>query len=63
MLHKSKNCFIRGDDKLIAAIGLEDLVIVDTKDAIMVAHKSSVKDTKIIANKLKNSSRSEWEPS
>ena len=61
MLHKSKNCFIRGDDKLIAAIGLEDLVIVDTKDAIMVAHKSSVKDTKIIANKLKNSSRSEWE--
>lgn len=61
LLHESNGCYIRADEKLIAAVGLEDLVIVDTKDALMVANKSSVQDAKIIANKLKGSSRSEWE--
>ena len=61
VLHESKGCYVRADDKLIASVGLEDLVIVDTKDALMVAHKNSVQDAKIIANKLKGCSRSEWE--
>ena len=61
LLHKSKNCYVRSDDKLVAILGANDLVVVDTKDALMVAHKSSVQDTKIIVNKLKGGSRSEWE--
>ena len=61
MVHKSTNCYARSDDKLVAIIGLDNLVIVDTKDALMVAHKDAVQDAKIIAQQLKASQRSEWE--
>jgi mannose-1-phosphate guanylyltransferase len=61
ILHKSKGCYIRADHKLVAAIGVDDLVIVSTKDSLMVAHKNTVQDTKIIVQKLKEDARSEWE--
>ena len=61
MLHNSSNSYIRTDGALVAAIGVDDLVIVSTKDALMVAHKNSVQDAKIIAQQLKAESRSEWE--
>jgi mannose-1-phosphate guanylyltransferase len=61
MLHKSTNCYVRSDDKLVAIIGVDDLVIVDTKDALMVSHKDAVQDTKISVQQLKASQRSEWE--
>ena len=60
VLHQSKNCYVRTDNKLVTAVGLDDLVIVDTKDALMVAHKDSVQDAKLIANQLKADERSEW---
>lgn len=61
LLHNSKGSYVRADDKLVAVIGVEDLVIVSTKDALMVAHKDSVQDAKIIAQQLKDNSRGEWE--
>ena len=61
VFHQSKNCYIRSDNRLVAAVGLDDIVIVDTKDALMVAHKDSVQDAKIIAQQLKDNARSEWE--
>lgn len=61
LLHNSKNCYVRTDDKLVAAVGLDDLVIVNTKDALMVAHKDAVQDAKNIAKNLKEDGRSEWE--
>jgi len=45
----------------VAVIGVNDLVIVSTKDALMVAHKDSVQDVKIITELLKTRMRSEWE--
>ncbi len=61
MLHESNNSFIRTDGKLVAAIGVDDLVIVSTKDVLVVAHKDSVQDVKVVAQKLKSESRTEWE--
>jgi len=61
MLHNSNNSYVRSDSKLVSAIGVDDLVIVSTKDALMVAHKDAVHDAKIIARKLKENARSEWE--
>jgi mannose-1-phosphate guanylyltransferase len=61
MLHNSNNSYVRTDGKLVVAIGVDDLVIISTKDALMVAHKDSVEDVKIIAQKLKTNLRSEWE--
>lgn len=61
VLHDTNNSFVRSDDKLIATVGVDDLIIVSTKDALMVAHKDSVQDVKIIAQKLKDAKRTEWE--
>ena len=61
LLHETSNSFIRTDGTLVATVGVDDLVIISTKDAIMVAHKDRVQDAKIIANKLKVDERTEWE--
>ena len=61
MLHKSNNCYVRTDGKLVAAIGVDDLVIVSTKDVLVVAHKDSVQDVKVVAQQLRSESRTEWE--
>jgi mannose-1-phosphate guanylyltransferase len=61
LLHETRNSYVRADDKLVAAVGVEDLVIVSTKDAVLVAHKDRIQDAKTIAEQLKAESRSEWE--
>jgi len=61
ILHESNNSYIRTDGKLVVAIGVDDLVIVSTKDVLVVAHKDSVQDVKVVANKLKRELRTEWE--
>ncbi len=57
---QSKRCYINAPDRLVAAVGLEDLIIVDTKDSILVAHRDSVQDVKNVVNKLKADDRSEF---
>ena len=59
--HRTKNSFVRTDGQLVTTIGVNDLVIIATKDAVMVAHKDSVQDTKVIVEQLKHENRSEWE--
>ncbi|MDG1693882.1 MAG: mannose-1-phosphate guanylyltransferase/mannose-6-phosphate isomerase [Porticoccaceae bacterium] len=61
ILHESNNSYIRTDGKLVAAIGVDDLVIISTKDVLVVAHKDSVQDVKSVAQQLKSESRAEWE--
>lgn len=61
MLHKSQDSYIRTDGKLVAAIGVTDLVIISTKDVVMVAQKDNIQDVKIIAENLKKNERTEWQ--
>lgn len=49
----TKNSLIYADQKLIATIGLEDLIIVDTPDALLVCHKSQSHQIKQLIEKLK----------
>tara|TARA_B100000768_G_scaffold179523_1_gene197401 strand:+ start:1574 stop:2965 length:1392 start_codon:yes stop_codon:yes gene_type:complete len=60
IVHSAKDCYLRSDDRLVAAVGVDNLVVVDTKDALLIAHKDSVQDAKIIAQQLKADERSEW---
>lgn len=60
LLYETKNSIVRTDGRLVATVGVDDLVIVSTKDAVMVAHKDRVQDTKIIVQKLKDDKRTEW---
>jgi len=52
VLVESKNCFVQGGDRLVAAVGVDDLVIVDTEDAVLVAHRDRVQDVKEVVNQL-----------
>ena len=60
IIKDTNNCIIHGGERLITTLGLEDLVIVDTKDAVMVASKDSVQNVKEIVASLKADERSEF---
>ena len=61
VLLNTTNSFVRSDDKLVALVGIDDVVVISTKDATLVAHKDSVQDAKTIVSQLKEEGRSEWE--
>lgn len=56
----SKNCIIEGSRKLIAAVGLRNMVIVDTEDAILICEKPSVGEIKKVLENLKICNREEY---
>jgi len=49
---ESYDCFVQSDKRLIAAVGVRDLVIVDTGDAVLVAHRDKAQDVKEVVNQL-----------
>jgi len=53
ILHDTTNCYIRSDDRLVATVGIEGLVIIDTPDALLVANKAHAQDVKYIYARLK----------
>jgi len=59
-LHNTKGCYINTDEKMVAAVGVENLVIVNTKDALLVIDKSQVQDVKKVVEYLKTNKRSEY---
>ncbi|WP_432459139.1 mannose-1-phosphate guanylyltransferase/mannose-6-phosphate isomerase [Agarivorans sp. QJM3NY_25] len=59
--HDTSNCLVHGGDRLIATVGLNDMVVIDTKDALLVADKSRVQEVKTIVERLKLDKRSEFE--
>jgi len=61
LTENAQNCYLRAENRLLAAIGVKDLTIVETADAVLVAHKDHVQDVKKIVNRLKEQNRSEVE--
>lgn len=59
-IHNSQNCYINSDEKLVAAVGVENLVIVSTKDAVLVMNKDHSQDVKKAVEFLKQNQRSEY---
>lgn len=57
--HEVKNSYLRADSRLIAAVGLEDHIVVETPDAVLVTPRSLAQDVKHIVSFLKNNSREE----
>jgi mannose-1-phosphate guanylyltransferase len=55
------NSYINAEERLISVIGLDDVVVVETKDAVMVAHKDKVQNIKNVVNILKAEKRPEFE--
>jgi len=53
------NTLIHAEHKLVATLGVDNLVVVETKDAVLVAHKDRVQEVKNIVEALKNDGRHE----
>jgi mannose-1-phosphate guanylyltransferase/mannose-6-phosphate isomerase len=53
------NCLVRAEGRIVAAIGVQDLVIVETADAVLVAHKDQVQRVKQVVDHLKTKGRTE----
>lgn len=56
----SRNCIIQGENKLIAAVGLENLIIVDTPDASLICSKENAGEIKKVIENLKICNRNEY---
>ena len=59
LLQDTRNTYVRSEKRLIATVGVDDLVITESDDAILVAHKDCVQDVKSIVNRLKAENRTE----
>ncbi|KAA3515376.1 hypothetical protein CPJ18_16585 [Agrobacterium rosae] len=59
VMHDTQDSLIRGGDRLIAVVGMTDVIVVDTDDAVLVASKHRSQDVKKIVEKLVLSKRSE----
>ncbi|WP_241303208.1 mannose-1-phosphate guanylyltransferase/mannose-6-phosphate isomerase [Burkholderia stabilis] len=53
------NSYIRAEHRMVAAIGVQDVVIVETADAVLIAHRDHVQDVKKVVEKLNVSGRLE----
>jgi len=54
VLVESHNCFVQSNKRLVAAVGVRDLVIVDTGDAVLVANREHAQDVKEVVKQLTN---------
>lgn len=59
LAHNTQHCFVRTEQQLVATVGVENLVVICTKDAVLVAHKDQAQDVKHIVAQLKANARSE----
>ncbi|MFN0316009.1 MAG: mannose-1-phosphate guanylyltransferase/mannose-6-phosphate isomerase [Burkholderiales bacterium] len=53
VLVNSRNCYVQSAERMVAAVGVENLLIVDTPDALLVVHEDHVQDVKKVAQQLK----------
>ncbi len=57
MLEDTRNSLVISEGRLVACLGLDDMIIVETPDAVLVARKDKTQDIKKIVNRLKAESR------
>jgi len=60
ILEGTSGCYIYAPNKLVAAVGLKDIVVIETKDAVLVADRSKVQEVKKIVEHLKLENRAEY---
>jgi mannose-1-phosphate guanylyltransferase/mannose-6-phosphate isomerase len=56
---ETKNSYLRSDERLIATLGVEDLIVVATDDVVLVARRDRAQDIKLLVARLERAGRSE----
>ena len=59
IVHNTQRSLVHAESRLVGVLGLEDVVVIETADAVLVANKHKVQDIKKIVEQLKNKQRSE----
>ena len=59
VVQRTRNTFVHGDARLVATIGVDDLIIVDTADAVLVADRNVAQDVKAVVRQLELAGRDE----
>lgn len=59
LTHQARSNLVHAENRLVALVGVDDLVVIETKDAVMVAHREQVQHVKHIVEQLQDQQRSE----
>jgi len=59
--HATQNALLIAQHRFLAAVGLDDIIVVETPDAVLVAHKDHAQNVKEVVNRLKSEKRSEYQ--
>jgi mannose-1-phosphate guanylyltransferase/mannose-6-phosphate isomerase len=59
LVDQSQNNYLRSESRLLAVTGINDLVVVETADAVLVSHRDTVQDVKRLVTALKSDKRDE----
>jgi mannose-1-phosphate guanylyltransferase/mannose-6-phosphate isomerase len=59
ILEDSSGCYVYSESRLVAAVGLKDHIVVETKDAVLVVARNRVQDVKTVVSRLKQAGRYE----
>lgn len=57
--HDMRNCYVSAENRLVATVGVENLIVVETSDAVLVVQKDRAQDVKTIVNLLNKQKRNE----
>ncbi|MFO8142924.1 MAG: mannose-1-phosphate guanylyltransferase/mannose-6-phosphate isomerase [Marinobacter sp.] len=57
--HDTESTLVRAESRLVATVGVKDLVVIETKDALLVAHKDKVQDVKKVVERIRGDGRHE----
>ncbi|MGB3209640.1 MAG: mannose-1-phosphate guanylyltransferase/mannose-6-phosphate isomerase [Desulforhopalus sp.] len=60
LLEDTRNCLVKSENMLVATVGMEDTLVVETADAILVAPLSRSQDVKKVVTRLKKEQRKEF---
>lgn len=60
-INQVKNCYLHAENRMLAVVGVEDHIIIETSDAVLVAHKDCGQEIKTLVTTLKNKARPEVE--
>ncbi len=59
LVEGTKDCYLHSRDSLLTAVGISDLIVVVTSDAVLVAHKDKTQEVKTIVRRLRKAKRGE----
>ncbi len=60
VLKDVQNSYVESGRRLVALVGVQDLVVVDTKDALLICHRNQTQDVKWVVEKLKHSEKQKY---